>query len=478
MKTTIALVALASLSGAALAQLSAPSSLPGQNGTVPILQAPSVAVPMQPLRPGLQQQPTPPPADPSGQTHGAPTGTNETRPVEKKLPANLAAQASTGKKLKFRSTPTENTFEASSGAPPRIDVVRVNQSARERFQNLRDDNEGMGQFELNTETSKYAPQQQSATAQTSQRASVGKMVQSKTLMGQPAPPDLNAKSDGRMTAKMNQDVWCERFANHEPRVLRVLVDADKLTPGMSFVLKGVCLGGKPGLIDVRLQGESNKVYRANVQNWEHGKILATLPENIEGVPPTIAEITVTTAGNRVAKPGYFSFEPKWELATVLHHFTRVVACAADQRYPYTRSRCLAEKGSYQSQQFAVPSSCRGTCIYWFSGDNSGKIDPNRDGEFRSIRYTEEDLTIESERGTDRWTFDLPPYAILKSWRVTQESFDNTKNTVRTAWDPATQQIVAHWTMGEIGEQGYLSYSVFDAKAWFPVGMPQKRVPIP
>lgn len=476
MKTTLALIALASLSGAALAQLSAPSSLPGQNGTVPILQAPSVAVPMQPLRPGLQQQPTPSPADPSGQAHGAPTDTNETRPVEKKLPANLAAQASTGKKLKFRSTPTENTFEASSGAPPRIDVVRVNQSARERFQNLRDDNEGMGQFELNTETSKYDPQQQSATAQTSQRASVGKMVQSKTLMGQPAPPDLNAKSNGRMTAQMNQDVWCERFANHEPRVLRVLVDADKLTPGMSFVLKGVCLGSKPGLIDVRFQGESNKVYRANVQNWEHGKILATLPENIEGVPPTIVEITVTTAGNRVAKPGYFSFEPKWELVTVLHHFSRVVACTGDPRYPYTRSRCTAEKGSFQSQGFKHPDDCRGVCIKWFITFGSENRDPNRNAEVSAIRYTEEDLTIAPERGADRWAFDLPPYAILKSWNIQQESFDNTKSSVRTMWDPATRQIVAHWSMGEIDEQGYLRYSIYGVQAWFPLGMPQKRLP--
>ena len=512
MKAVITLISLASLSGAVLAQLSAPSSLPGQNGSVPILQAPPAALPMPAMKPW--RQPQNPAADLSMPAYSPPLGTSasntspsntsppnaspgseplpatiqrlsprmpgvgksEAAPAVKKLPANLATQVSTGKKLQFRKTPMKASFEVTSGAPPSVDVARVNQSLAARFQSIALDESDRAALKLDVVA---FSQQPSEKIQASQRIGASKMMQSKTLMGQPAqpaPPDFGAKSDGRMTAQMNPEVWCERFANREPRVSRVLVDADNLAPGMSFVLKGVCLGDKPGLIDVRFQGESNKVYRANVQNWGHNKILATLPENIEGVPPTIVEIIVTTAGNRVATPGNYTFVPKWELVSVLHHFSRVVACTGDPRYPYTHSRCSAYKGTFQSHGFTKPDDCRGVCIDLLPSFGADGISPELSAELRAIRYTEEDLTIAPERGADRWAFDLPPYAILKSWWVDQESFDHAKSTVRTVWDPTTNQIVANWSMGEIGEQGFLGYTIYGVSAWIPVGMPLKRLP--
>ncbi|MDP1658231.1 MAG: hypothetical protein Q8L73_02625 [Methylotenera sp.] len=495
MNKLLALLALACVSNAALAQVAAPSSLPGQTGSTPILQAPPVAMPMPVIKP--VRQPQTPPDDLSMPSYPPPANASppsaspaseqlpptlhrpsprmpatEPEPTTKKLPANLASQVSTGKKLQFRKTPVKITFEDDSSALPRVDVARLNQSLAGRFERIaldESDRDALKQFGLDIATDTFDSQpnegmQPSAKIQTTRRASTGTMVQSKTLMGQPAPPggqpappNFTTKPDGRMTAQINPEVWCERFANHEPRISRVLADADNLTPGMSFVLKGVCLGAKPGVIDVRFQG-SNKAYRANVVNWGHNKILATLPDNIEGVPPTIVEIVVTTAGNRVTKPGFFTFEPKWNVVEVvdgLHRYSRVVTCSNSESpgYPFPRSWCEAGKNEIRGNGFVMPD------YKWPLG-------------FRSaIHYTEEDVEIVPTRGADRWAFDLPPHAVIKSWRVVQESFDNAKNTVRLVWDPSTRQIVANWSLADMGEQGFLRYTITEVYVLMPVGIP-------
>ncbi len=56
----------------------------------------------------------------------------------------------------------------------------------------------------------------------------------------------------------------------------------------------------------------------------------------------------------------------------------------------------------------------------------------------------------------------------------QESFDNAKNTVHTAWDPSTMQLVATWSMGDMGEQGFLRYTIDEVKVWMPAGIPFER----
>jgi hypothetical protein len=344
-----------------------------------------------------------------------------------------------------------------------VDVARVNRTLAGRFESIALDESDRAKLSLDASVfSQLGGQQPSAKINTTQRIGTSTMVQSKTLMGQPAPPDFTAKSNGRMTAQINPEIWCERFANHEPRVSRVLADADKLAPGMSFVLKGVCLGAKPGLIDVRFQG-TNKSYRANVVNWGNNKILAALPDNIEGVPPTIAEIVVTTAGNRIAQPGFFTFEPKWNVVEVvdgLHRYSRVITCSSGSSgslHPFGRAGCEAGINEIRSNGFVMP-------------------DHKWPYAFRTaIHYTEEDVEITPERGTDRWAFDLPPHARLKSWTMQQESFDNAKNTVHTAWDPSTMQLVATWSMGDMGEQGFLRYTIDEVKVWMPVGIPFERV---
>lgn len=479
MKTILTLLGLTCVSTAVLAQVAAPSALPGQTGSVQIQQAPPVAMPMPVIKPSRNMQDSlsmPPATQPDNSPasvqlpatlHRPPArmpgvGTVDSPPTEKNLPANLASQVSTGKKLQFHKAPIKISFEAASGAPPMVDVARVNQALAGRFESIALDESDRTALKLNSDA---FSQIASAKIQTTQRIGTGSMVQSKTIMGQPAqpaaPPDFSAKSDGRITAQINPDIWCEHFANNKARVSRVLAGTDSLTPGMSFVLKGVCLGSKPGLIDVRFQG-TNKAYRANVVNWGNNKILATLPDNIEGVPPTILEIVVTTADNRVGQPGYFGFEPKWtevEVVEGLHRYSRIVTCSNGESpgYPFARSWCEAGKNEARTNGFVMP-------------DYKWPL------EFRTaIHYTEENVEIVPVRGTDRWAFDLPPHAILKSWRVQQESFDNAKNTVRIVWDSPTRQIVAHWSMGDMGEQGFLRYTIIEVKAWMPIGIPFERV---
>lgn len=59
MKTRAVWIALALAAPLAQAQVAAPSSLPGQTSSVPILQAPSMVIPMPVYKPPWMQLPVP-----------------------------------------------------------------------------------------------------------------------------------------------------------------------------------------------------------------------------------------------------------------------------------------------------------------------------------------------------------------------------------------------------------------------------------
>jgi hypothetical protein len=261
---------------------------------------------------------------------------------------------------------------------------------------------------------------------------------------------------------------CELHYQNQPRISRVLPASDGyLVPAELFIIKGACFGDQPGTVEIRFGGSPATVYRPLVVGWESSKILAQVPKDVSGVPPTNVHVVVTTAQRRQAPPHTMAFWPRWERVSV-GEYARNSGCYSDPSYPHVRSHCKGWRDTVpkQTEPFDMPDDCRGALCFlriWTTF-----------GTYHTIlakHYTEEDIAIQPTVGVDRWTFDLPPYARIAGWRfVEYETFDPAKTGIRLEADQSTRELLVHWHMSEMGEQGYLGYHVDGVYAWLPVGV--------
>lgn len=483
MNPRLLLVLVACTASAPAQEISAPSTLPGQGATVPIQVAPPVALPMPVFKP-------PKTAPSSGMGNETDTGMNDTLPANMPLPkrnskgdlldareprairgeaaplpakpglAPVSSKATSAKTApgvaKKRGALAQVRVEGTAlGTTLNVDIARANQMLAQRYATLSLDETDRDTLKLDREIFREL----NAAAIPAQIRASGAEV--KQLMGAPggnvAPIKLTKEAKANSTRHVLGDaVFCKTQFNNLPKITRVLVDNKDLVPGIAFALKGVCLGDQPGAVMVHLgPPNASRVYQARIAGWASGKIHAILPENIEGVPPVIAEIVVTTADRRTASPAYFGFEPRWVTRELFPAFsnTQLIACdngGPDGLLPLPQSMCDGAK-KQRSPGYEEYSK-------WPHKLATG------------VHYTAEDIEVRPVSGTDKWRFTFPPGGELVNWAMEIETFEGTKNTAVSRWNPQTRTVDINWRMAEIGDEGFLRYSIDRFTVKFPAGM--------
>lgn len=274
-------------------------------------------------------------------------------------------------------------------------------------------------------------------------------------------------TSSELHSTLNSTHICEVNYDNQPRISRVLPASDGyLVPAELFMIKGVCLGSNPGTVEIRFGGSPVSVYRPLVVDWESNKILAQVPKDISGFPPTKVQVVIITADQRKAAPHTIDFWPRWELVSV-GRYARNSTCYSDPTYPHVRSYCEGVRDTVPklTTPFDLPQECRGAfCFLDFFVNFDGLI------SIISKHYTEEDIAVQPTRGIDRWTFDLPHYVRIAGWKGARyRTFDPTQTGIRIEADQSTRELVVYWHMSEMGETGYLVYQIDDTFAWIPLG---------
>lgn len=437
--------------------LIAPSTLHGG-----IRASDNTTMPTAPVQPGgiSPQQQTPrtmPAAAPA--TQNPP----QTNPVTRSGYPALSTPRVSGKKSRTSTplTAIEEHIQAQDPkqfAPP--EVGRLNRGLASRFGELGLDEKDRAELKIDTAAFRQL-RGELADTQVMRHAMPR---EEHRVMGLPGSgtdaTGITAKSLGYAKLAMNPDHWCATYQQNRPRLSRLLLDTEYLTPGMAFVLKGVCLGDKPGSVEVRFPGSDGKTVQARILDWTTNKIFVELPD-ITGVPPATAEITAITADRRLTPARAYPFMPRWQLVDVPFQYSRVTTCAHDNAPPHVRSRCVSGKSDVSTFGYGTPSSFLKNPMFTPPAN-----------ALWVHRYTEDDIGRSGwVSGEDHWVFELPPYAHLHNWQMRYERLSDSRYTqVRTLWDESKQRIVAYWRMGDSGDEGFLRYRIYNAKAWIPAGM--------
>lgn len=501
-KKSLALILLAAwhLSVAADMGVAASSTLPGQNAPVQIQETPPVALPMPVLKP-KSGAPSYPPIDMdmggamSGQADfldtkkpkskaetlreqensgmgasniSAPVAPMQQRPKLKPdtgitpLPEGLRTPSAKLKSARANSALKMVKVSGQSGLPsPNADAAQVNVALAARFKNA-----GLDETDraaLGIDARQFS---EMSSAATSVRMNTAPMVGTQRVMGAPAAGNNFGLADSLKATsvhKINSDLFCKTYRNNQPAISRIVPARDnQLAPDQLFVVKGACFGDLPGALEIRFRGSPARMFRARVINWAPTMVHAQLPDDISGVTPQNVDVVLITRDNRIAPTRSIAFWPKWE-KVYMDRYARVTGCWSDPGYPHTRSYCKGARDTVgkKTTPYEFPGRTRGGPALTVFG---------REGAISANHYTEEDLAIQPVIGTDRWTFDLPPYAIYADWKAEYESFVPAKNGLQISVDPATRELLVRWHMAEMGEEGFLGYNVDSIGVWLPVGV--------
>lgn len=433
--------------------LAAPSTLPGAAAAPAAITVP--AAPAQTWKPATAQQ------------HATPTPVPATQNLPQAITGNAAVQHSPARALRQKSpthaalTAIEESIQVQDPkqfAP--LEIARLKRTLTARFGTLDLDDQDRAALKIDPASFQQLRGASSVTPATRHtRPDTLPHVMGLPGMGTDAS-HLTAKSAGSAKLALSPDHWCATYQQNRPRISRLLIDSGQLVPGMAFVLTGVCLGDRPGSVEVRFPGDNARTVQARVLDWSSNKIFAELP-NITGVPPGTVDIIAVTADRRITAPRPQAFMPRWQLVDVPFPYSRVTVCAHTGSTPYVRSRCIAGKNDLPSFGYRQPSGLFEKTLFAPPANT-----------LYVHRYTEKDIETSSwVNGEDRWMFELPPYAHLHSWQMSYERISDSQYTeVRTTWDAAQNRILAAWRMGDKGDAGFLRYRIFNIKAWLPVGM--------
>lgn len=399
---------------------------------------------------GLPQRPTlnpPPPA-----TSASP------------LPATLRAHVASNKPFRSNRASSLTKLEGVAMAEsPNGDTAKLNAAFSTRLRQAEQDDSDLA--DLVNHTKQLSAPAPALTA----RMQTSPMAGTQRVMGAPSSGAFNVADSHKAQAvhPFNTTSFCEVYQGNKPQISRILPARDtQLAPDQLFAVKGVCFGDAPGTIEIRFNTTPAQVYKARVINWTRRLVHVQVPENITGVIPQNVDVVLTTQDNRVAPRRSIAFWPRWE-KVLMDRYARVTACWSDPGYPHTRSYCKGARDTVakKSNPFDFPGRERG---------GLSELNPfttfGRAGAISATHYTEEDLAIQPVIGTDRWTFDLPRYAIYAGWTATYESFAPSKNGLHISVDESTRELLVRWHMAEMGEEGFLNYNVDHIQVWLPVGV--------
>ncbi len=460
---------------AAAEPLSAPSTLPGQNTAVEIEMAPPVALPMPVPKP-RRNAPAYPPAD----TGMAPAmGAAVHLPAEKSspqrtphpvspdsspLPTALREHVASNKPFRSNRQSTLAKLDGVAASDsPNGDTAKLNAAFSARLRQAEQDDSDLADLGIHTK-----PLSAPAPALTA-RMQTAPMAGTQRVMGAPGSSAVNATNSHKVQAALPfiTTSFCEVHQGNQPQISRIVpARDDQLAPDQLFAVKGVCFGDAPGTVEIRFNTTPVQIYKARVINWTRRLVHVQVPENISGVIPQNVDVVLTTQDNRVAPRRSIAFWPRWE-KVLMDRYARVTGCWSDPGYPHTRSSCSGARDtvSKTTNPFDFPGRERG---------GLSALDPfikfGRQGAINAIHYTEEDLAIQPVIGTDRWTFDLPRYAIYAGWTATYESFVPSRNGLHISVDESTRELLVRWHMAEMGEEGFLGYNVDNIQVWLPVGV--------
>ena len=496
MKTfALTLIAAWHLPGFADLGAAAPSTLPGQNAPVQIQDTPPAAMPMPVVKP-KSGTPSYPSTDMSDAMNGsmgsnpdfldarkpkvlreenAGAGANNISAPAAPMQQRPALKPNTGGVLapsaKLQSARSNGALQAvkisgQSGLPsPNADTTQVNAALAARFQSA--DLDESDRAALGIDAKQF---RELASPAASVRMQTGPMAGTQRVMGAPGANNNFILSDSikaQSVHKLNSDLFCKTYFNNQPRNSRIVPARDnQLAPDQLFVVKGACFGEQPGTLEIRFRGSPARIFKARVINWAPTMVHAQLPEDITGVTPQNVDVVLITRDNRIAPARSIAFWPKWE-KIYMDRYARVTGCWSDPGYPHTRSYCKGARDTVgkKTTPFDFPGRERGGLSALNPFTSFG-----RTGAISANHYTEEDLAIQPVIGTDRWTFDLPPYAIYADWKAEYESFVPAKNGLQISVDPATRELLVRWHMAEMGEEGFLGYNVDNIGVWLPVGV--------
>lgn len=482
------------LSGTTLAQVAAPSTLPGQNAPVQIQDTPPVAVPMPVYKP-KSGTPAYPPAYPPTNTgmdgamgtrpdflearkpeskakqlreaeNGAPGAANISAPVSpQQRPAftpnagaaslPVGARAQTAKRAAALTTSVTRINGQPTQDSPNGDSAKLNAALAARFQNPELDDTDRAALGIDAK----ALSALKATPVTLRESMAGAGA-TQRVMGAPGSGSGFIAADSikaQSVHKINSDLWCKTYLNNEARIARIVPARDnQLAPDQLFVVKGSCFGDQPGTLEIRFNTSPAQVHKARVINWAPTMVHAQLPENITGVTPQNVDVVLITRDNRIAPKRSMAFTPRWE-KVFIDQYARNVGCFSDPSYPHTRAYCKGARNTVPTASKPFDMDYHDT--YW------------RNARLYGIHYTEEDLAIQPVVGTDRWTFDLPPYARIAGWGVAEYYSPNPAKygiTVRAV--PDRPELEVRWHMADMGEEGSFAYFLYRIEAWLPVGV--------
>jgi hypothetical protein len=490
---------------AAAETLSAPSTLPGQNAAIEIEVAPPVAMPIPvqkpqrsaPMKPSndmgwapgmdmpadhLDARKTPSKAEVIRAQENAGTGASPIsgsrtglpqRPAltpaapasgTTPLPAALRAHVASNKPFRSNRASSLTQIEGVALAEsPNGDTAKLSAAFSTRLRQAEQDDSDLAELGINAKQFSAPAPALTARMQTTPVAGTQR------VMGAPGSSAVNATNSYKIQAALplSTTSFCEVHQGNKPQISRILPARDtQIAPDEFFAVKGVCFGDAPGTVEIRFNTTPAQVYKARVINWTRRLVHVQLPENISGVIPQNVDVVLTTQDNRVAPRRSIAFWPRWEKVQ-MDRYARVTACWSDPGYPHTRSSCSGARDtvSKTTNPFDFPGRERG---------GLSALDPfikfGRQGAIHATHYTEEDLAIQPVIGTDRWTFDLPRYAIYAGWRAEYESFVPSKNGLHISVDESTRELLVRWHMAEMGEEGFLGYNVDNIQVWLPVGV--------
>jgi hypothetical protein len=460
---------------AAAAPLSAPSTLPGLNTAVEIEMAPPVALPMPVPKP-RRNAPVYPPADTGmAPAMGAPVHLpaeksspqrtpHPVSPDSTPLPTALREHVASNKPFRSNRQSTLAKLDGVAASDsPNGDTAKLNAAFNARMQHA--DLDETDRVALGIDASQFSARAPAVAA----RMQTAPMAGTRRIMGAPGSSTFNVTDSHKAKTghPFNTEPWCKVHQGNQPRISRILpARDDQLAPDQLFAVKGVCFGDAPGTVEVRFNTSPVQIYKARVINWTRSLVHLHLPENISGVIPQNVEVVLTTQDNRVAPRRSIAFWPRWE-KVYMDRYARVTGCWSDPGYPHTRSYCKGARDTVakKTNPFDFPGRERGG----LSGLNPFTTF-GRGGAISATHYTEEDLAIQPVIGTDRWTFDLPPYAIYAGWSAEYESFEPARNSLHISVDQTTRELLVRWHMAEMGEKGFLGYNVDSIDVWLPVGV--------
>lgn len=450
MKTSCSLCLLLTLPGQALADpLTAPSTLP--NSTVGPMQTAPVAAPMPaPVWKRFPPAGTAPPASasPSAAAPATPAPV-QSAPSAQRL---TKRQPDSGQWV----TRAPETTQAEGASVTRFvtpDLADIHRNLATRFSSLALND--TDRAELKLDASQFAQLKSAAGAQ----SQIARATPSHRVMGAPGSDFIISDSLKASSTRFlyTREQFCETVLKNQPRISRLLIEAPQLTPGMAFILKGACLGDRPGSVELRFANE--RTVQARVLDWAHDKVFVELPD-ITGVPPDAVQIIAITADRRMTAPRSYDFNPRWEQVSVPYRYSRIARCDFSNQAPFVRSRCFASAGEGVSVGYEM------------SGGLFANIHNPPAGVMGVHRYTEDDIDTASwVSGEDHWSLDLPAWAHIQSWQTSYDRLSGSKYTqVQTRLDPSGRHILAAWRMGDQGDTGFLRYRILNLRAWVPAGM--------